>query len=408
MMQQADSSIGGETTSLGDDDFLRRPWRRYFEASLGFRNHWYPAFFSRELKEGECRGQEMLGERLLFKRIDGRVYAIADRCAHRGVRFSVRPECYTKNTISCWYHGFTYDLRNGALVAIITDPQSPLIGKVALKAYPVEEHKNLVFAFIGDEAPHPIALDLQPGFLDEDLAIYPNGEHEVVKSNWRLAAENGVDASHIYIHRNSGLINAVRQPLPLSSYFTTREGMVIDKDGAPKGVLKGAGNKISVWETEIEGVKVESQYRPGTDAASATGTNTSLWLPCGLKVDPFPTADTMQFEWYVPQDEHSHHYIVTWGKRVTGEAQVRQFVREMDAVWKDLVVHHFNNEDVIAREAMERFYADEDGWNREHLYRPDLIIMEWRRLAGNHNRGIQRKSHTDGQNPIPHGKKDSH
>src|SRR5262249_45320296 len=112
MTQQA-GSVAEADGAIG-----RRPWRAYFEASLGFRNHWYPAFFSRQLAEGECRGQEMLGERILFKRIDGRVFAIEDRCAHRGVPLSVRPECYTKNTISCWYHGFTYDLRDGRLVAI--------------------------------------------------------------------------------------------------------------------------------------------------------------------------------------------------------------------------------------------------------------------------------------------------
>jgi carbazole 1,9a-dioxygenase len=392
MVEQVSASLEDETNRPTEGSEIgRRPWRAYFEASLGFRNHWYPAFFSGQLAEGECRGQEMLGERILFKRIDGRVYAIEDRCAHRGVPLSVRPECYTKNTITCWYHGFTYDLRDGKLVAIVTDPESPLIGRVTMKSYPVEEHKNLVFAFIGDEAPHPLALDLQPGFLDQDLAIFPNGEHDIVKSNWRLAAENGVDASHIYIHRNSGLVNAARRPLPLASYFLTREGMVIDQEGAPKGVIKGAGRRTSVWETEIEGVKVTSQYRPGVNTDSSNVTDTSLWLPCGLKVDPFPRPDTMQFEWYVPQDAQSHHYIVTWGKRVKDEPQAQEFFREMDAVWKDLVVHKFNNEDVIAREAMEHFYAEEDGWNQEHLYRPDMVITEWRKLASKHNRGIQRK-----------------
>jgi carbazole 1,9a-dioxygenase terminal dioxygenase component len=393
MAQETGSPVADQTSRPNHSDgTATRGWRAYFEAALGFRNHWYPAFFSRDLAEGKCRGEEMLGERILFKRIDGRVYAIADRCAHRGVPFSVRPECYTKNTISCWYHGFTYDVRNGALVAIITDPESPLVGKVTLKSYRVEEHKNMVFVFIGDEAPHALALDLQPGFLDADLAIFPNGENDLVKSNWRLAAENGVDASHIYVHRNSGLVNAARRPLPLASYFTTREGMVIDQDGAPKGVLKGAGRRISVWETEIEGVKVESQYRPGVNTGSSSSTNTSLWLPCGLKVDPFPRTDTIQFEWYVPKDEQSHHYIVTWGKRVTDQTQAEEFYREMDAIWKDLVVHKFNNEDVLAREAMERFYAEEDGWNEEMLYRPDLVIAEWRKLAARHNRGIQKKT----------------
>ena len=381
---------GGSRPGEGDD-FMRKPWRPYLEASLGFRNHWYPALFSNQLAEGECIGQEILGERILFKRIDGKVYAIEDRCAHRGVQLSRRPECHSKNTISCWYHGFTYDLRNGRLVAIITDPESPLIGTLSVKSYPIEERKNLIFIFIGDETPHPLALDLQPGFLDEDLAIYPNGEHQIVNSNWRLAAENGVDASHIYIHRNSGLINAARKQLPLASYFMTREGMVIDADGAPKGVLKGAGRRTSVWETEVEGVKVESQYRPGGEPSMPNVTDTSLWLPCGLKVDPFPTSDCIQFEWYVAQDAHSHHYIVTWGRRVKDAAQIDKFVREMDAVWKDMVVNKFNNEDVIAREAMERFYAEEDGWNREYLYRPDVIITEWRKLASKHNRGIQRQ-----------------
>lgn len=369
----------------------RKPWQPYLEASLGFRNHWYPALFSRQLAEGECRGQEMLGERILFKRIDGKVYAIEDRCAHRGVPLSVRPECHTKNTISCWYHGFTYDLRTGGLVAIITDPTSSLINTISLKSYAVEERKNLIFTFIGDRTPHALELDLQPGFLDEDLAIYPNGDHEIVNSNWRLAAENGVDASHIYIHRNSGLVNAGRKQLPLASYFTSRDGMVIDKEGAPKGVLKGAGQKLSVWETEIEGVKIESQYRPNSGTPAPRMTDTSLWLPCGLKVDPFPTSDTMQFEWYVPQDARSHHYMVTWGKRAKGEHEIEQFVREMDVVWKDMVINKFNNEDVIAREAMERFYAEEDGWNREYLYRPDVVITEWRKLASKHNRGIQRE-----------------
>jgi carbazole 1,9a-dioxygenase terminal dioxygenase component len=136
---------------------------------------------------------------------------------------------------------------------------------------------------------------------------------------------------------------------------------------------------------------VQAQYRPGVNSEQGNATDTSLWLPCGLKVDPFPDVDMMQFEWYVPRDEQSHHYIVTWGRRVKSDAQAQQFFREIDSVWKDLVVDRFNNEDVIAREAMQRFYAEEDGWNREYLYRPDVVITEWRKLASRHNRGIQRR-----------------
>src|SRR5262249_5745711 len=249
--------------------------------------------------------------------------------------------------------------------------------------------------------PHPIALDLQPGFLDDDLAVFPNGEHELVKSNWRPAAQNGGDAPHIYIPRESTPINVARRPLPLARDLLTPHGMGSDQDSGPEGVIKGAGQRTSVWETEIEGVKIASQYQPGVNTEQGSKVDTSLWLPCGLKVDPFPRADTIQFEWYVPNDEQSHHYIVTWGKRVKDAAQAEQFFHEMDVVWKDLVVNKFNNEDVIAREAMERFYADEDGWNQEHLYRPDMVIAEWRRLASKHNRGIQRKPGAKPQGKAP-------
>ena len=382
----------GLQTDLGED-LANKPWARYLEAELGFRNHWYPACFSREVEDGGFLGVELLGERVLLKRIDGRIHGIEDRCAHRGVPFSARPECYSDNTVSCWYHGFTFDMRDGKLVAIITDPDSPLIGKITLKTYPVEEAQNVIFVYIGDDPPPPLVEDVQPGFLDADLYVTPNGERGVVNSNWRLAAENGVDASHIYIHRNSRLLNAGQRAVPLASYFVTRDDMVVETEGGPKGVVKGAGRKVSVWETEVEGNPVNTQYRPEDNPDETLLTDTSLWLPCGLKVDPFPAKGIIHFEWYVPIDEHSHYYIVTWARRVSDPAEQTRFSREVETYWRDLVVDRFNDEDVFAREAMERFYADEDGWNRERLFRPDVVVTEWRKLASRCGRGIQRRAY---------------
>jgi carbazole 1,9a-dioxygenase len=374
-----------------EDGTDRKPWEPYLEASLGFRNHWYPALFGAELADGETRGLELLGEPILLKRINGTVFAIEDRCAHRGVPFSARPECYTPNTITCWYHGFTYDVRDGRLVAIVTDPDSSLIGKLSLRTYRVQECKGLVFVFVGDlDPPPPLVEDVQPGLLDDDLAVVPDGERLLVKSNWRLAAENGFDASHIYIHRNSPLIVGLRRALPLATILYSREGMVVADHGQPKGVVKGSGKRSPIWQTTIEGTLVSSRYQPDP-SAGRTSPDTSMWLPCGLKVDPFPTPGMIQFEWYVPVDEGSHLYFVTWGKKVSSTAEADQFFAEAISYWKPLVLDDFNCDDVLAREAMERFYAREDGWHRERLYRPDLIITEWRKLASQHNRGIQRR-----------------
>jgi carbazole 1,9a-dioxygenase len=367
-----------------------RPWQAYLEASLGFRNHWYPALFSTELAEGQARGVELLGERVFLKRVNGSVYALEDRCAHRGVPFSARPESYTACTITCWYHGFTYDVRDGRLVAVITDPESGLIGKLGLKTYAVEERQGLIFVFVGDLDPPPLYLDVQPGLLDDDLAVLPDGERLLVRSNWRLAAENGFDASHIYIHRNSPLIVGQRRPLPLATVLSSREGMLVAEEGQPKGVVKGSGKRVPIWDTTVEGTLVSARFKPGPETGR-TSPDTSMWLPCGLKVDPFPTAGMIQFEWYVPVDESSHWYFVTWGKKVASQAEADSFFAETTSYWKPQVIGDFNNDDVLAREAMQRFYAEEDGWHRERLYRPDVIITEWRKLASLHNRGIQRR-----------------
>ena len=178
-----------------------KPWQRYLDAALGLRNYWYPVLFSHELKEGETRSETLLGERLFFKRINGKVYCVDDRCIHRGVPFSPRPECYTTHTLTCWFHGFTYDWRDGKLVEILSEADSALIGKVGLKVYPTFEQHQVIFVWIGDSAPVDIREDLQPRFWDDHLVTHPVVRYKI-KCNWRVAAENGFDAAHIYGHRH--------------------------------------------------------------------------------------------------------------------------------------------------------------------------------------------------------------
>jgi len=36
---------------------------------------------------------------------------------------------------------------------------------------------------------------------------------------------------------------------------------------------------------------------------------------------------------------------------------------------------------VWAREGMQEFYAHDEAWSQEHLFKPDACIVEWRKLA---------------------------
>lgn len=364
-----------------------RGWRPYVEAKLGFRNHWYPVLFAHELDENTPVEAMLLGEPLLINRLDGVPYAIRNRCLHRGVRLSHRLECYKKGTITCWYHAWTYDWKSGALVDIITNPNSALIGKERIRTYPVREAKGLIFVFVGDIDPPDLSADVPPGFLDEGMAIH--GKRRMVKSNWRLGVENGFDASHIFIHKRSKLVagNDIALPLgfaPLSVGDNTRASIA---EPGPKGLYDLLGEKsIPVFEGSIEGEPVLD----GHFGEKKVADNISIWLPGVLKVDPWPQEGMNQFEWYVPVDATTHCYLQTLGRMTADEAEAQAFRQEVEDKWMALALDGFNDDDVWAREATEEFYGDDRGWIRERLFETDMAIVEWRKLASRHNRGIQR------------------
>ncbi len=276
-------------------------WKR----KMGFRNHWYPVRFSNELAEGQLITLQVLGEKLLIKRIDGKVYAIRDRCLHRGVPLSRKPDCYTKDTITCWYHGYTYRFQTGELVNILAVPDSRLIGRRKIQSFPCQEAKGLIFVFIGDLDPvPPLSQDVPPGFLDDDVMIL--GKHRVVNSNWRLGAENGFDALHIFIHKDTTLRHFRTFNFPIGHTPLPGAVKVVEDADGPKGVIDDFAQHKPIWDGVIDGRVVVRGPRSQQVQGTSASVGTSIWLPGVLKVEQFPLPGLTQFEWYVPIDGKTH------------------------------------------------------------------------------------------------------
>ncbi len=102
---------------------------RYEVAELGFRHYWYPALLSRDLG-ATPKAVKLLGDNLVFVRAHGQAHALFDRCAHRGMVLSAG-QCLAEGTITCPYHGWTFDVVDGRCVAALTDgPESSVVGKL--------------------------------------------------------------------------------------------------------------------------------------------------------------------------------------------------------------------------------------------------------------------------------------
>ena len=115
---------------------------------------------------------------------------------------------------------------------------------------------------------------------------------------------------------------------------------------------------------------------------------TSVILPGVLLVENWPEEGVAQYEWYVPITEDTYEYWEVLVKHCPTEEDREQFSYRFDTVYQPLALRGFNDCDLHAREAMQDFYADGTGWQKEQLVETDISAIMWRKLASRHNRGI--------------------
>ncbi len=391
--------MGKDATSAGGNprpaqSLSARQYAPYLEAEWGFKNAWYPALFSHELSDGAVRGVTMAGHEIALRRAGGRVFAFQDRCLHRGVRMSLRPTCFSDDTITCWYHGFTYDLASGVLRTIVASPDDPLIGKVRIRTYPVEERAGIIFVFVGDENYDPVpplAADLPIHITDDqnpvahilDDHVFVRGIHRTGNSNWRLAVENGFDPGHLLIHRDNVIVAATDRRMGLGAQPISPDAIkIIDEPDGPKGMMNMYNTRAYKFFTQNRAIGIKARGKQPYYA------RTSVFLPGLLLVEHWPVPGWAQYEWYVPIDDKRHEYWEVLVGRAHDEEERREAEYQYDHFFEPLALKDFNDNDLFAREAMQSFY-ERDGWNRETLCAFDDATIVWRKVAARFNRGIQ-------------------
>lgn len=391
---------------------VKKPWQTWLDAELGFRNYWYPAALSRNLAEGDTQTVQLLGEEILLTRQEGRVRALEDRCPHRGIRFSSRPLFYTKETLTCWYHTWTYDIDSGELRTILSSPDSKMIGKCKVKTYPVQERKGVIFVFVGDIEPPPLHHDVAPGLLDDNAVVYCAEPYEIA-SNWRLGCENGYDPGHQFIHNWSDM--CINAGMHTSYGYTSSKEDVLDTtryqehENGPKGftrrVEKTTFNHTASIPMRDGSVKelILPLARGKTSEELAALTDiirlgtVGLWLPSSLKVTTFPAPQCTHYEFYVPKNKDAHYYFQFGVIHTDDEEEAERWLEEDGRIlWEVPAVEGFTVDDAFARRQMHKFYAEEDGWQRERLFQPDVELTMWRRFASKHARGVQTPDHARG------------
>jgi phenylpropionate dioxygenase-like ring-hydroxylating dioxygenase large terminal subunit len=157
------------------------------------RRAWQPVALSEEVQDLPLL-VKILGEELvLFRTTKGAVGLVEKHCAHR--RTSLEYGIATDRGIRCCYHGWHY-APDGTILETPNSPENTNHKKFCHGAYPVEEYKGIIFAFMGppDELPDFPILDTYNDYHDENSLMVPYSLY--YPCNWLQIAENTQDPVH--------------------------------------------------------------------------------------------------------------------------------------------------------------------------------------------------------------------
>ena len=166
----------------------------------------------------------VLGEDLVLYRDNRGQFGLLERhCSHRGT--SLEFARITERGLTCCYHGWTY-ATDGTIVDTPGEPpESSIKDNLTHPAYPVEEWKGLLFAYLGPPDEKPV-LPIYDSMTVPGNELVPYLLHW--PCNWLQAHENGMDPIHsVFLHtRVSGTqFQEVFGELPVMSFERTPTGM---------------------------------------------------------------------------------------------------------------------------------------------------------------------------------------
>jgi len=389
-------TIAGRTAkaySTGRQDW--QSWPVYDGATLGLRDYWYPVEWSSQVGRSPV-GRELCGERIVLQRDgDDGVHALHDRCPHRGVPLSMGKEEFP-GTVTCPYHAWTFDLASGELVAVITDgPDSPMCGKVKVRTYPCEEFLGLVWVFMGDREPHPLAEQL-PEELVGAPPLAVGGRIEERSGDWRLYAENGFDEGHAkYLHRTSYW--RIFKTMPTwNKIHVERHGRWIyrvEDERFWSADFPGLGHWTNERWWKLKPKQAQGKFLGNTGgndepdpyiASRAFPGFASLSLPGVLRI-AYP--QFIHYEFYVPMSEGRTRYVGVMVQFKSGRARAGFYLRYLGGIrW--LFHGNFSGQD--------HWMVNATDAPPERLYRPDVSLLEWRRLVESGNPFAPAPDHSNG------------
>jgi vanillate O-demethylase monooxygenase subunit len=287
------------------------------------RNCWYVAGWSHQFPKDAPVARTMLGEPIvLYRKADGGVIALEDRCCHRLAPLS-KGRC-EGDDLRCMYHGLKF-APSGQCVEI--PGQSIVPPHARVRSYPVVERDCWVWVWTGETALADPAL-IPDALGHGDPQWWMQTGQLAYEANYQLINDNLLDLAHLsYVHENTLGRNSMAWANSKPQVVRIDRGLRISRwvvnNPAPKYLDQPQGLMTDMWTSydyRAAGVFLlrTRSYPPGAAAA------------CGMQA---PTAEplwtTLTSQAVTPIDERHtvYYYSGCLDKAFAGEDQSKaQFV----------------------------------------------------------------------------------
>ena len=352
---QSSRAAGASSKSKTQAGFLKDKLPK-----AGLKEFWYPAAKASAIGE-KPTAVKLLSDEVALFRDAGKVHAVHNRCPHRGLPMSMGKRNFP-GTISCAYHGWTFDTQGNCVAALNEGPCSRIPGRVNLRTYPVEERNGVVWIYMGEREPKPIEEDVPAELLDERAITYFH--IETWDFNWLPGLENLMDTHDLFVHRNSPFYFFTKIPAWADVASETMEdGRGVAYSYSKIGPLQESYPGLGKWPRMV-------WWRKNKIAAPEGEYLTAqLRLPGITKVG-FTTL--MFIRYMVPIDENSCRAFLFSTRRVSGaRALLYRAYYHLWASWSLLTL--FIGQDTVV-------FAAQDYGAPEQLSAPDNGIVKWRRI----------------------------
>lgn len=286
------------------------------------RRYWMPVGGASEFDTISVKPIRLFGEDLvLYRDLNGTFGLVERRCPHR--RADLSYGFVEEHGLRCNYHGWCFDERGACIEQPFEDvaqPEAQFKHKVRAAAYPVQERRGLLFAYLGPQ-PAPLLPNWEPflwrdGFVQVITATVP--------CNWLQCQENSIDPIHFeWMHSNwSRRLKGDRSFAKPHVRIDFREfefGFTYHR------LIEGMSEDHERWKTG----------------------RIALWPNC--------LGPNQHFEWRVPIDDENTLFVVWWFDPVPLER--RPYVQGRIPTWEAPVLDprtgrylttHIDNQDFVA------------------------------------------------------------